>query len=503
MTQREWTAEDYMTLLRRRWVLIVILGVVGAIISYGVSRLLPSRFESQSKILVQQPTVQIVAPITSENLNEQLVTMKQQVLSRSRLEPLIRQSGLYSEDINRVSMDSLVARLQNAISVTAIRPMGDNDQAAVLGFSIDVDWDNPRTAQEVCTAVTSMFIQENIRRREQNSQDTNQFLAQQLADAKAKLDEQGAKLAAFGARHIGFSPNAPQQNFEYLSGLYTALDSATQAITSAQMDKSLAQSTLAQQIAAKRASQTGKNPETFGEQLAALQTQLASLQARYTDSYPDVVKTKIEIEALKKKIVESEEQDKSLDLNGTGKGTMEPLQFIQLRAQIHADEQLISQKTDEEARLQQQIKIAQARVQATPEVEQEYEQLTRDHQTALDFYNDLLRKRDQSAMATDLERRQEGEQFTLLEPADLPSKPFFPNRPLFALGGFGGGLTLGFGLAFLMELRDTSLRSERDVESTLRLPVLAMIPAIDDLVAKKAVVGRLVVDSGGGARARA
>jgi protein tyrosine kinase modulator len=498
MTQREWKVEDYIALLRRHWGLIASLAVVGALLGYGISRLLPSRYQSQSTILVQQPTVstQVVAPVISENLNERLVTMKQQVLSRSRLEPLIRQSGLYAEDLNRVSMDSLVARLQHAIGVTAIRPLGDNDQAAVLGFSITVEWDNAQTAREVCTAITSMFIQENISRREQKSQDTNQFLAQQLVDAKTKLDEQGAKLAAFEARHIGFTPNGPQQNFEVLSGLYSQLDATTQAITRAQLDKSLAQSTLAQEITTREASQTGKNPETFGQELAALQTQLASLQARYTDSYPDVIKTKIQIEALKKKIAESERENAALDPNGSGKGPMEPLQFIQLRAQIKADDQLIAQKTKDEERLQESIKGAQARLEATPAVEQEYEQLTRDHQTASEFYNDLLRKRDQSAMATALEQRQEGEQWTLLEPANLPTKPSFPNPPLFAAGGFVVGLALACGIAFLMELQDTSMRSEGDVESVLRLPVLAMVPAIGPLGEKEGIAGQLKGSAG-------
>jgi protein tyrosine kinase modulator len=494
MTRREWTTEDYLKVLRRWWLLIALSGIAGAILVYGISRFIPNRYESSSEILVQQPTVVGVAPLVSENLNERLVTMKQQVLSRERMESLIRQVGLYSEDSGRASMDSLIAKLQKNVEVGAIRPPGDDNASKVLGFSIGVVWDSPRAAQELCAAVTSVFVQENIQRREQDSQDTNQFLAQQISDARAKIDVQNAKLAAFEARHVGFSPDAPQQNFEILTGLYSQLDASTQAITRAQLDKGLAQSTLTQQIAARQASQTGKNPETFEEELAALQTRLASLQAQYTDSYPDVVRTKIQIEALKKKIAESQGQEKDLDLEGAGKGAMEPLQFIQLRAQIRADNQVISEKTKEEERLQEQIRLAEARVQSTPQVEQEYKQLTLDHQTAVDFYNDLLRRRDQSAMSAEMDRRQEGEQWSLLQPADFPSQPSFPNRPLFAVGGLGGGLALGLGLAFLIEVRDTSLQSERDVESSLRLPVLAMIPEINDLIEKKTHVALRIGD---------
>jgi polysaccharide chain length determinant protein (PEP-CTERM system associated) len=502
MRQHEWTTEDYLTLIRRRWLLITILGIVGAFAAYGISKLIPNRYESQSEILVEQPTVAGVAPLVQENLNDRLVTLRQQVLSRARLETLIRQTGVASEDTH-ASMDPLIFKLQKAIDVSPIRPPGDDGSTKVLGFSVSVDWDNPRQAQELCTAVTSVFIEENIKRRQQNSEDTNQFLAQQISDARAKIDEQNAKLAAFEAHHVGFSPEAPQQNFELLSGLYSQLDATTQAITRAQLDKNLAQSTLTQQIAARQASQTGKNPETFEEELAALQTQLASLQARYTDNYPDVIKTKIQIEALKKKIAESQGQEKGLDLEGNGNGAMEPLQFIQLRAQIRADNQVITEKTKEQERLQAQINVAELRVQATPAVEQEYKQLTLDHQTAVDFYNDLLKRRDASAMATDLDRRQEGEQWSLLQPADLPIEPSFPNRPLFAGGGFAGGIVLGLGLAFLLEIRDTTLRSERDVESTLRLPVLAMIPAVEDLIERKALVNTRMSDSNLGAGASA
>ena len=146
---------------------------------------------------------------------------------------------------------------------------------------------------------------------------------------------------------------------------------------------------------------------------------------------------------------------------------------------------MIAEKTREQDQIKQQIRIYQDRVQSSPIIEQQYKELTRDHQTALDFYNDLLRKRDQSAMAADLEHHQEGEQFRVLDPANLPDKPAFPNRPLFALQGFGGGLALGLAIAFLLEMKDTSLRTERDIEFTLHLPVLAMVPTIEPLSEKK------------------
>jgi polysaccharide chain length determinant protein (PEP-CTERM system associated) len=491
MTQRELTFADYIAILRRRWVLITVLAVVGGPLAYGVSRLLPNRYTSQTLVLIEQPTVpsDFVKPVISTEINERLASMQEQILSRSRLEPIIHRFGLYSDDVNHVPVEALVARLQKSVQVTPVQPMAETQSQALPGFHIIVTLDNPKTAQEVCAAVTSMFIEENLRLRQQRSEDTTQFLAQQLVDAKAKLDAQDARLAEFKSRYIGSLPDEEKGNLNLLMGLTSQLDAATQALARAQQDKSFAESMLTQQVAAWQAAQTGANPETMDMQLTALQTQLANLQARYTDDHPDVVKAKNQIAALQKKIADSETP--KVGTSKPPKAATEPVQIAQLRAQVHTTDQVIAQKTKEQEKIQQAIKLYQDRVQSSPAVEQQYKELTRDYQTALDFYNDLLKKRDQSAMAADLERHQEGENFSILDPANLPDKPSFPNRPMFAFGGLAGGLALGVGIAFFLESQDTSFRSERDVELALRLPVLAMVPAIEPLMARKSKHGAI------------
>jgi polysaccharide chain length determinant protein (PEP-CTERM system associated) len=481
MSERELTGADYFAMLQRRWVLIAVLAAVGGPLAYGVSRLLPDRYKSQTLVLVEQPSVpsDIVRSLDTADITQRLSSMQQQILSRSRLEPIINQYGLYANDINRVSMEELVGRLQKAIEVTPILPMAETASRQLPGFYVNVTMGNARTAQQVCTAVTSMFIEENLRLRQQHSEDTTQFLVQQLAEAKTNLDEQDAKLAAFKSRYLGALPDQEQANLNLLTGLTSQLDAATQALARAQQDKSLAESMLTQQVAAWQATQTGRNPETLDQQLSALQTQLANLQVRYTDDYPDVMKTKNDIAALKKQIAESNAQKAVSEAGKTQKTTLEPLQIVQLRAQVHNLDQVIAEKTREQEQIKQQIRLYQERVQSSPAVEQQFKELTRGYQTALESFNELQKKRDASAMAADLERKQQGEQFRVLDPANLPDKPSFPNRPLFAVGGLGGGLGLGLAIAFLLEMRDTSLKTERDVEYTLHMPVLAMIPEIE------------------------
>ncbi len=485
MSQREWTSEDYLMMVRRRWPIMLVLAVVGGLAAYGVSRLLPNRYTSQAVVLVQQPTVptDFVRSVVTAGVGERLTTMQQQILSRTRLEPIIKQLGLFSEDAGKESTAALVGRLQKAITVTPMRPPGEEERLS--GFSVAVTLETPQSAQLVCSTVTSMFIEENLKSREQHSVDTTQFLSEQMVEAKAKLDEQDAKLAAFKGRYLGFLPEEVQTNLNLLAGLNSELDAATQALSRAEQDKSMTESMLTQQIAAWRASQSGRNPDTYQEQLAALQVELATLQTKYTDDHPDVIKVKTEIAAVKKKIVESD-ADKGL----TDQPGSEPAQFRPLRQQIVAFDQTIAAKTAQQARIQEEIKKYQERVQLSPSIEQQYKALTRDYQTALDAYNDLGRKRTQSTMATDLERDQEAEQFRIMDAANLPGAPSFPNRPLFGLGGFGAGLSLGMGIAFLLELRDTTLRTEIDVERALELPVLAMVPAID-------LLSKMETDAGG------
>jgi polysaccharide chain length determinant protein (PEP-CTERM system associated) len=488
MAQRELTPADYIAMLRRRWVLIVALALVGPPLAYSVSRLLPNRFKSQTLVLIEQPTVSpdIVKSLDTSDINQRLSSMQQQILSRSRLEPIIHQFNLYPQDINRRSMDDLVLRLQKSIEVTPILPMAETRAQQLPGFYVAVTLDNARNAQEVCTAVTSMFIEQSIRQRQEHSEVTTQFLVQELASAKGSLDEQDAKLAAFKSHHIGELPEDEQTNLSLLTGLTSQLDASTQALARAQQDKTFTESLLAQQVAAWQASQTGRSPETLEQQLIAAQAHLSTLKSSYTDDYPDVIRAKNDIEVLQKKIADSDGATKSQASSKAPKSSFEPAQIQQLRAQVHSDDQIIAAKSKEQEQIRKSISLDENRVQSSPLVEQQYKELTRGYQTALDSYNELLKKRENSQMAQNLERKQQGEQFSVLDPANLPDKPSFPNRPLFALGGLGGGLALGLGIGFLLELKDTSFKTERDVEFTLHLPVLAMVPAIEPLLEKSA-----------------
>jgi polysaccharide chain length determinant protein (PEP-CTERM system associated) len=478
------TADDYISIVRRRVWLLVIPAIVCAIGVYAIALFLPSRWTSETVVLVQEPAISesIVKPIVNGDLNSRLSTMQEQILSRTRLQQMIEKFGLYKNETEKHSIEDLVVRLRGSIVVSPVRPMAETRYNGLPGFTVSVSAGQPQLAQQICTEITAIFLQQNIISRQNDAARTNEFINTQLQDAKAKLDEQDGKLADFQRHYMGSLPDEMQTNFSLLTGLTSQLEGVNQALNRAQQDKIFLESTLSQQIAVSKLSSGGDNPDRLTQELAVLQAQLSTLQSRYTDEHPDVIKLKHDISQVQKKIQEQQTAAANASVKPDKTGpAVENAQVQQLRAQLHQIDVTLRERTAEQGRLQQDITRLQSRLQLSPAIAQQYKALTRDYQTALNFYNDFLKKQTDAGVATEVERRQEGEQFSVVDPPSLPQKPTFPNRPVFGFGGFMGGLGLGLGIALLLEARDTSLRTERDVELLLKLPILALIPEVEIL----------------------
>jgi len=479
----EWSLTDAKRVLRRYWWILAVSVPVCTAIAAGATKVLPKKYISQTVVLVDPPAVStdIVKPVVPENLGPQLASMQQQILSRTRLEPVIERFGLYQQERKRHTIDELVVRLRDSIEVVPMEPMAGTaaGNRQLPGFTVKVTFDNPVAAQQICSEVTSMFTVESASASVQQGKQATSFLTQELDDAKAKLDAEDARLAQFKERYLGSLPDDEQRNLTLLAGMNTQLEALTQGLGRAQQEKAFDETLLTQQEASWHASQSGQTPETDDQQLAALQDQLATLRSKYTDEHPDVVKLKVRIADLKNKIAAAPQLEEKKGKKESPAASTEPLQIQQLRAKLHQDELNVADLTKQQTQAQQQIHALENRIQSSPLVEQQYKELTRNHQTALDFYNNLLKNREQAAMATNLQQQQEGEQFRMLDPASLPDKPSFPNVPLFLGGGAGAGFALGVGILFLLAVNDKSLHTERDVETYLKLPVLAAVPLFE------------------------
>ncbi len=386
-------------------------------------------------------------------------------------------------------MEELVNRMNDAILIKPVAfsnqiNSDSNGSNQVPGFQISFTADTPQLAQAVCTDITSKFIDANIHLETSRAQGTADFIAIQLQEAKQKLDEQDAKLAAFQRQFFGSLPDQEQSTVQLLGTLSGQLNSLAQSMSGYQQQQTYTESLLAQQVQAWKMTQSGgNNPQTLGDQLDASEQRLAALRNQFTDNYPDVIKAQQDVDALKKRLEQQEAVDKKSQSKAKDKPAntaLEPPQIHQLRASLSALEDAMKFNQSEQARLRRQIATYEAKIRMTPAVEQQYKDLTRDYQTTLASYNSLLAKENESQMATSLQKRQEGEQFTLLDPANLPHKPSFPDYWRFAGGGLVVGLVLGFGLVLALEMRDKALRDERDVEFFMGVPTLALIPALPE-----------------------
>jgi polysaccharide chain length determinant protein (PEP-CTERM system associated) len=477
---RELTVEDYVDIFKRRIWLILSCAVLLLGVGIAATHVIAPKYQSQTLILIEQQKVpeNYVKPVVEQDLNSRLASMKEQILSRSRLEPIIERFNLFSS--GNASMDDRVDMTQKAIG---IKPIPSGQSGGIPGFYVTFTAKDPHLAQQVCAEITALFISANQNAREATAEGTTDFLKQQLADSKKNLDDQDAKLAAFQQKYAGMLPDQEQSNSSTLQSLTTQLDAVAQSLIREQQDVTFLQSMVAQQTHELQNSEpaaTGALVDERKTELKALMLQKQTLEAQYTPDHPDVVAVSRKIADLQAEIARASTEPAPVALAPVV-NRPDPPALQQLKAQLHAAQQALADGKQEQAGIDARIRSYEAKVESTPQVEEQYKEITRDHQTAVDFYNSLLTKMNDSSMATALEQRQQGEQFRVMDAANLPESPISPNRRNFAAAGLAGGLILGLLLAGLLEYRDTSLRNERDVWAFTKLSTLAIISHIEGM----------------------
>jgi polysaccharide chain length determinant protein (PEP-CTERM system associated) len=470
---RALTLQDYTTILKRRWWIIAIPAIIFPIIGFGITFLVQPEYISQTLVLVEQQKVpeSYVKAVVTEDLNGRLATMKEQILSRSRLQPIIERFNLFAN--SKLSMDDRIDLTRKNIGIAPIQSEIARTNG-LPGFYISFKASDPRTAQLVCGEIQSLFVSENLSDRAASAAGTTDFLKAQEADAKAKLDEQDEKLRKFQQTYVGKLPGAESSNINMLTTLNTQLDATTQALTRLEQNKSYLESMAALQQQ-NQTSPTGEHgtPQARETEMQQLQAQEADLTSRYTDDYPDVVSVRRKIRELRDQMAKAP-APVATPTASTPK-LADSLGALQLRTQLRSMDQEIAMKKRDQASIQTQLHLYQERVASSPEVEEEYKSITRDNQTAQAFYDELRSKIQTAKMAVDLEKRQQGEQFRVMDEPNLPESPSSPKRPVYVAGGLAAGLFLGLLIVGSLEYLDTAVRSERDIWAFTKLPTLGVI----------------------------
>ncbi|MFB3813642.1 MAG: GumC family protein [Terriglobales bacterium] len=480
--------QDYWAILvRRRWWLLAPVFLCWAA-AWVTSWIIPPQYRSETLILIEQQKVpeQYVASNITVDLQEQLQSMTQQILSRTRLQRIIDQFHLYASEKHRLSPDEVVDRMRKDINIELVQtPPQPGRRSELTAFRIYYVAPRPDTAQQVSTQLTSLFIEENLQSRQQQSEDTTTFLSNQLEEARKNLAETEAKVREFKATHLGELPQQTDSNVQIMNGLLSRHQNLSQSLAHAQQQKLYLESLWSQYEAMKIAPDQARADAVpaINKELDRLRNELTAARARYTENHPDVRHLKEQLASAErlKKDIDAEAAGKKADTSDVVRVTspaelqlMTPM--IQIQGQMKANEREIKDTQEQLKRLEDAIAQYQARLNVVPIREQQLADLTRDYDQSKANYDSLLKKQMQSQLATNLEKRQQGQQFRILDPPSLPKRPHSPDRLKFSLFGLAGGIALGLGCLGLVEVIDNRVRSEKELEGIVPVRVLVGIP---------------------------
>jgi succinoglycan biosynthesis transport protein ExoP len=470
---------------RRRWQFLLPF-FFGWLLVWGASWLVPSVYRSGTLILIEQPSVpeKYVASNIDNDIQHQLDSITQQILSRTRLLRIIESVGLYSHGAKAGSPDDLVEKLRKDIVIE----LSHGDDRKLSAFNIYYDNRDPKVAQQVTNELANLFITENLVERQKQSENTTNFLQDQLDQARAKLAAQEAKLRVFKDQHLGELPTQTQSNLQILAGLQNQLQANQDALNRAKQQNAYMES-LANQYRAmgQGAKSSDGSPVGLAEidkELSQLKAQLAELTSHYTDKHPDVRKTREQIaraEQSRERVVTDMNRAKDASGASAAPSSSDPKSapMLELESQLKANKLEIASREAEIKDEQSKINQYQARLNMAPVMEQQFADITRDYDQSKTDYEALLAKKNQSEMSTDLEKTQQGEHFRMLDPPNLPVKPYKPNRLMLCGAGLALGLVFGGSVAFGMEKLSGKLYSEREIKKVIPFEIIAEIPPIE------------------------
>ena len=486
---KKYRPEDYVEILwRRKWVVIVpfVIITLGTVIG---TQFLPNRYRSDAQILIvpQQVPEDFVQPTVTTSLDSRLQAISQQIQSRTRLERIIQELNLYPEERKTMIMEDVVELMRQDISVQIARARGRRDDPG--NFSVAFTSESARTAMQVTERLAAQFITENLQDRTVQADQTSQFLETQLEEARRRLADHERKLAQFKQAHAGELPSQVQSNLAVMQSTQVQLRNLIETINGDRDRALVLDRTMADLVAIGAAtpppSSTAKGTQpptqTAAEQLQAARGALRTLELRLKPEHPDIVRAQRVVRELEQK-AQVEELNNPVGVNAAARPALsanDQKRLSEMQAERESLDRRIAANVAEEARLQTVLSAYRTKVEAAPTRESEEIELTRDYTTLQEQYQELLTRSQQSKIAADLERRQIGEQFRLIDAARLPERPISPDRPRLNMLGALGGLALGLGLVALLEYRDKSFRSDDDIALSLSLPVLAVIPVMN------------------------
>ena len=462
--------------LRRFWYIVLPFFAV-SIATVGHCIKAPRLYKSSTLILVQPQEVphDFVKPTVTSSAQSRINIVTEQVMSRPILEEIILQHNLYPEIRAAKTMYDAVEVMRKYISVVPKRT-GGSRRGEPVSFEISYEGKVPAKVRDVTAAIANLFIEENLKVRERQALGTSNFLTRELERTRQDLRQKEELVRQFKEKYAGLLPEQMENNSRILSQLQQHLNAINEGL-----QKSMDRKVLLQRQGSDLAT-LGASAQDHPATLEELRRQLKSLRLRYSDKHPDVIRLSVRIANLEKQQTvipdtDSEEQDVSARPNDTQQAMH--VGSTDLYTQLELIDKEIEKLRKDKEKTSKQIQKYRNRIEVGPKIENMFVDLRRDYNQAHGTYQSLLQKKLQAELAENLERTQKGEQLMILNPANLPQKPFKPDVFKILSMGFMLAIGCGFGLAFLREHLDPTFWSSRELESIVELPVLVSVPVVN------------------------
>ena len=480
---------------RRKWLaLLVFAAVCGAAGSVAIS--LPNLYRAKATVLVERQKVseEFIRPVVTAEVETRLQTIREDIMSRTRLTDLIVSLDLYKELQGKVPLDALVDRMRRDIQLE-LRGVESqmSGRTSTISFAISYAGRDPDSVARVANALARLYVEGNTKIREGQASRTAEFLKAQLAEVRKELDVYEQRANEYRMQHVGELPQQVATNLASLERLNTQLRLNGEHQIRA-LDR---RERLERQLAEAAAMPPAAPSSPEDERLAKLKQRLDDLRGRFTDSYPDVVAVRAEIDAM---------------TAATSRTKGHPAASIDPGARLaesigDADAELRLLKNEERI-LRESIAGYELRVENAPRRQQEFQDLSRDHEATKERYGTLLKRYEEAQVAESLEQGQKVEQFRILDPALPPRFPVAPNRLQLLILGFAFGIALAVAAVFAAEKLDATFHTEDDLRSFVKVGTLARVPLIATraetrrkrrdaaLVVASALVGLVLVVAG-------
>jgi polysaccharide chain length determinant protein (PEP-CTERM system associated) len=492
-------------LTRRRWWILLPFCCI-ALATIATLSLLPNRYTSTAALLVVQQQVpeRYVVPNSTTDVTSALQAMKQEVLSRTQLLRMINDFGLYPKQRKRFAPEELVALMLEDIDIAPIEAGVQRRDKDIDAFRISFTTESALLAQQVTNNLTSLFINEYLRTGAEQATNTTNFLHQQVEEKGKMLAAQEERLRDFKLHYVGELPEQQTGNLGILTGLQGQLQNTMASLNRAHQQRALLQAQLEATPRRRLASENGfvaptpenPNPSQNLSPVEVAQNDLTRLQAArsallskgYTSQHPDVARNQRDIARAEDTLrrlraeapaaTQTSASTQTANSKSTVPATTDDPAVAQLKASLEGNRLEIENLIADEKRLKASIAQYENRINQTPVREQQQGSILRDTEVLRLQYADLQKKEQESQLATNLEKQQGGQQFRLIDPASLPAVPSSPKRVKMSFGGCAAGLALGFVLALLMEMRDTSFYNEKDLTKHTSSPFVLGIPRL-------------------------